>query len=66
MDVAIIPVRVRSLRGAYNHYRFIRRDYSRKIGKRRRDTFAVSDGGVIYVFSGDKVFILDAAGQIYT
>lgn len=58
-----IPVKKRSLRGAYNPSRFVYYKLCKKLGKKRRDTFAASDGGAIYVFSGDDVFILDAARQ---
>lgn len=58
-----IPVRKRSLRGAYNPSRFVYYKLCKKLGKKRRDTFAAVDCGAIYVFSGDDVFILTAAGQ---
>lgn len=54
-----IPVKKSSLRGAYNPSRFVYYKLCKKLGKKRRDTFAASDGGAIYVFSGDVVFVLD-------
>lgn len=58
-----IPLKKRSLCGAYNPYRYIKHEFCKKFGKNPGDTFAASDGGLIYVFSGDDVFILDVARQ---
>ena len=66
MSPVEIPVKKSSLRGAYNPSRFVYYKLCKKLGKTHRDTFAASDGGAIYVFSGDEVFILDTSGQSNT
>lgn len=63
MNPVEIPLKKRSIVGAYNPYRYIKSDICKKLGKKRSEPFAASDGGSIYVFSGDDVFILTAAGQ---
>ena len=63
MNVTEMAVKKRPLAGAYNPYRYIRFSLCKKLGKKRRETFAAVDGGVIYIFSDDEVFILDAAAQ---
>ena len=51
--------------GAYNGYGYLQKDYCKRLGKKRDETFSVMVYGKIYVFSGDEVsvIILDKIGR---
>ena len=53
----ILETKRRSLRGAYNPYRYIMRDTIRKTNIRPTDVLSVVWCGKLYVFRGDCVYI---------